>query len=265
MSDLFQQIGVHTVTKDGNTLASDHLAMETVVKLSDQEGVFTTLLATPTDLPELLIGHSITEGYGLPPEAKIIVTASEGGYSVQAIEHTVNEIGKSRSDQIVSTSCGACNSPGVENLITHLPAYIGSHTIIDLNWLNQSFELMKTKQIGFSKTGGMHAAGLFKFGGGEPIVCEDIGRHNAVDKAVGTSASLGQEMQDTVLLLSGRCGWDIVAKSARAGIGTIACVGACSTLAAETARALGMRIFSFVKPHRSIGIGYIHPAMKDNP
>jgi hypothetical protein len=42
-------------------------------------------------------------------------------------------------------------------------------------------------------------------------------------------------------------------------------VGACSTLAAETARALGMRIFSFVKPHRSIGIGYIHPAMKDNP
>ena len=181
MSDLFKQIGVHTVTQDGNTLTTDNLALETVVKLSDQEGVFTTLLATPTDLPELLIGHSITEGYGLPPKSKIEVTVSEEGYNVQAIEHTVNEIGKSRSNQIVSTSCGACNSPGVENLINLLPAYIGSHSNIDLNWLNQSFEIMKTKQIGFSKTGGMHAAGLFKFGGREPIVCEDIGRHNAVD------------------------------------------------------------------------------------
>ena len=98
MSDLFQQIGVHTVTQDGNTLTSDHLAMETVVKLSDQEGVFSTLLATPTNLPELLIGHSITEGYGLPPKAKIEVTVSEEGYSVRAIENTVNEIGKSRSN-----------------------------------------------------------------------------------------------------------------------------------------------------------------------
>lgn len=265
MSDLFKKIGVHTVAQEGNTLTTDNLAMETVVKLSDQEGVFTTLLATPTDLPELLIGHCITEGYGLPPGAKIEVTVSEEGYKVQAIEHTVNEIGKSRSNQIVSTSCGACNSPGVEHLLDLLPTYTGTHTIIDLNWLNQSFEIMKEMQIGFSKTGGMHAAGLFSFEGESPIVCEDIGRHNAVDKAVGTRASLGQNWADTVLLLSGRCGWDIVAKSARAGIGTIACVGACSTLAAETARALGMRIFSFVKPHRSIGIGYIQPAMKDNP
>ncbi|RJU97727.1 MAG: hypothetical protein DWC04_05375 [Candidatus Poseidoniales archaeon] len=265
MNDLFKQIGVHTMTHDGYALTSDHLATETVVKLSDQDGVFTTLLATPTQLPELLIGHCTTEGYDLSPAAEIEVMVSGDGYTVQAIDFTVNEIGKSRPKQIVSTSCGACNSPGVEDLLSNLPIYTGSHRTIELSWLNQSFEIMKAKQHGFSKTGGMHAAGLFRIGEKDSIVCEDIGRHNAVDKAVGTCVSLGQNMNNLVLLLSGRCGWDIVAKSARAGIGTIACVGACSTLAAETARALGMRIYSFVKPHRSIGIGYIQPAMKDNP
>lgn len=266
MSGLYRKIGIHAIDEQGQHLDSDHLALETVIRLSDQDGVFTTLLATPSQLEELFIGHCITEGYGNEVKPDVDVSYSEeDGYTVCALDYQINQKGKSRPTKIVSTSCGACNSPSLDLLLRDLPPYIGSHQTIKLGWLNASFERMKHKQIGFLATGGMHAAALFSTLDDSFIVCEDIGRHNAVDKVVGKSVMGSQGATESILFLSGRCGWDIVAKSARAGIGTIACIGACSSLAADTARALGMRIYSFVKPERSIGIGQLHPSTKDNP
>ena len=80
----------------------------------------------------------------------------------------------------------------------------------------------------------MHAAGLYARDGTSLVVMEDIGRHNAVDKAYG--AWYGQTCErPNVLLLSGRCGWDIVAKAAAMDTPIIASFGAASSLAVETA------------------------------
>jgi len=83
---------------------------------------------------------------------------------------------------------------------------------------------------------------------------EDIGRHNAVDKVIGKSLDSGVSSSH-ILLLSGRCGWDIVAKASRANIPVIASIGACSTLAADCARALGIKLYSFVKKSSHTIIG----------
>ena len=116
---------------------------------------------------------------------------------------------------------------------------------------------MKTHQDGFRETGGMHAAALWSESTGLHCVAEDIGRHNAVDKSIGLALIQNINLSQQFLLLSGRCGWDLVAKASRSGIGTIFCIGACSTLAADTARHLGMRIFSFMKTDSSVGIGVL--------
>jgi FdhD protein len=124
---------------------------------------------------------------------------------------------------------------------------------------------MNKQQDGFEKTGGMHGAALYRVGNNIQYVAEDIGRHNAVDKTVGL-ALLGEGIPNgAILLLSGRCGWDIVAKAARAGIGTLACRGACSTLAADAARSLGMRIYSFVKSTSCVAIGILGDDSEDKP
>jgi FdhD protein len=114
---------------------------------------------------------------------------------------------------------------------------------------------MKELQLGFIETGGMHAAALWNHQHGLRHLSEDIGRHNAVDKTIGMGLMAGVSFGEELLLLSGRCGWDLVAKAARSGIGTIVCIGACSTLAADTARSLGMRIYSFMKRESSVAIG----------
>ncbi len=101
----------------------------------------------------------------------------------------------------------------------------------------------------------MHAAGLTNYEYNLLLVKEDIGRHNALDKLIGAAVSENLEISESILLLSGRCGWDIVAKACRSGIRTIVSIGACSSLAAKTARSSGMRIYSFVKSNNAVIIG----------
>ena len=100
----------------------------------------------------------------------------------------------------------------------------------------------------------MHSACLLSIDGSILSFAEDIGRHNAVDKVIGKSVAIGAPNQQ-ILLLSGRCGWDIVAKASRAGVPVIASIGACSSLAADCARSLGIKIYSFVKPSSHTIIG----------
>ena len=262
MTDLFRPTGIQRMTSEGNALEADHLAKETLLHLQDHTGTFVSLLGTPSDLQPLFFGHCISEGIRVPKtDALTITTTLEGGYYIQSKEHLVERSETTTTNRIVTTSCGACDAPGLDDLIVGLPLFDGGFQHVDLHVLAKGFEHMKAQQLGFTATGGMHGAALHTATDGIIHLAEDIGRHNAVDKVVGMEWMSEEPALNPILFLSGRCGWDIVAKAARAGIGTIACVGACSTLAADTARALHMRIFSFVKRDTCVAIGRIEASL----
>tara|TARA_B110000467_G_scaffold164625_1_gene194675 strand:+ start:1910 stop:2710 length:801 start_codon:yes stop_codon:yes gene_type:complete len=266
LTDLSLAFGIQRLTTTDASIQTDDLAHEALIRLQDANGTFVSLLGTPENLRSLFIGHCATEGYGEMNQAKLTTTTSkEHGYVVLSSDTLPNPPSTVNAERYVSTSCGACDSPGLEDLNNGLPTYLGEHRAVDLIILDAGFSAMKKMQVGFQTTGGMHGAGLLMPNTGLTYVAEDIGRHNAVDKVVGMALVNRTIEAKTILLLSGRCGWDIVAKSARAGIGTIACVGACSSLAAETARALGIRIFSFVKPSSCVAIGAIGASPNGKP
>ena len=110
---------------------------------------------------------------------------------------------------------------------------------------------LRSGQGVFERTGGLHAAGLFTAGGELVHLREDIGRHNAVDKVVGRAfLDAKLPLGDSVLVVSGRAGYEIVQKSIGAGIRVLAAVGAPSSLAVALAREFNQTLVGFLRGDR---------------
>lgn len=117
--------------------------------------------------------------------------------------------------------------------------------------LGQLPERMREKQELFRACGGLHAAGLFDSRGELLCLREDIGRHNAVDKVVGWSLLHDRlPLDGTILVTSGRAGYEIVQKALRARASALVAVGAASSLAVELALRCGLALYTFVAPGR---------------
>lgn len=105
---------------------------------------------------------------------------------------------------------------------------------------------LRRHQPVFDETGGLHAAGLFEADGTVVVVREDVGRHNAVDKVVGSRLRAGVKVPP-LLAVSGRLGFEIVQKAAAAGVSLVASVSAPSSLAIELAEECGITLAGFVR------------------
>ena len=113
-------------------------------------------------------------------------------------------------------------------------------------------DLLREQQRVFARTGGLHAAGLFDADGTPLVVREDIGRHNAVDKAVGARLLAGEAAAAPLLCVSGRIGFEIAQKAAVAGVGVLLAVGAPSSLAVSVAERAGLTMAGFVSRDRLV-------------
>ena len=103
----------------------------------------------------------------------------------------------------------------------------------------------------FEVTGGLHAAARFSPRGELIAIREDVGRHNALDKLVGSQVFAGAlPLHDRILMVSGRVSFEIVQKAAVAGVPIVAAVSAPSDLAVETAERLGVTLVGFLRGDR---------------
>jgi FdhD protein len=149
----------------------------------------------------------------------------------------------------ISSSCGLCGKTSIDAIGQNFPAITSKEIRVDIETLLSLPEKLRNAQSDFARTGGIHAAGIFDVNGELKIAREDIGRHNALDKAIGRAFFDGSLPLDRhLLVVSGRASFEIMQKALAAGIPLVAAVSAPSTLAVDFARANNQTLIGFLRP-----------------
>jgi FdhD protein len=162
-----------------------------------------------------------------------------------------------------ASACGVCGADSIEDVLalaSRAGGAVGADEVggggpvdvVDPAVLRRLPARLRERQRVFEATGGLHAAGLFDGAGELLLLREDIGRHNAVDKALGARIVAGEQVVVPLLCVSGRIGFEIVQKAVAARVGVLAAIGAPSSLAVGLADRAGLGLVGFLSPERFV-------------
>jgi FdhD protein len=249
-----------TQWEDGKaTRVEDYLAAEEPLEMRAGQYSLGVTLRTPGDDEELVAGFLFTEGIISRREDLLALqmpgdTDTERNLVRVTLDPSVRLASNSAARRFsAGSACGVCGKASITQLRRrglHRPT---AASLFDPEMLCQLPPKLRETQAVFVRTGGLHAAALFAPTGELLVVREDIGRHNAVDKAIGWALLGGRvPLSGHVLLVSGRGGFEIVQKSIAAGIPLLASVSAPSSLAVQLARELGLTLVGFLRGRRFV-------------
>ncbi|NNF69966.1 MAG: formate dehydrogenase accessory sulfurtransferase FdhD [Acidimicrobiia bacterium] len=246
MTEAVVPVEVTRVRGDTEAIAADHVVAEEPMELRLGGVPIAVVMRTPGDDEDLALGFALTEGIILDPGELAAVTGSEGRYELVLAPGVEVDPEQFRRNFYASSSCGVCGKASIDAVrVTarpiRAPARVPSDVILDLP------RTMRPSQAAFETTGGIHAAAIFDLEGGLLDLYEDVGRHNAVDKVVGSCSRRRWPLDDTILMVSGRVSFEITQKAGVAGIPVVCGVSAPSSLAIELGRELGMTVIGFVR------------------
>lgn len=151
-----------------------------------------------------------------------------------------------------SSACGVCGKDSVASALDLPRAEPWAGDRPEPGVVRLLPGLLRERQQLFSRTGGVHAAGLFTAAGEPLVVREDVGRHNAVDKVTGARLLAGHSPAEACLVVSGRAGFELVQKAIAAGVGSLVAVGAPTSLSVHLAREAGLELYGFTSPTRCV-------------
>jgi FdhD protein len=210
-------------------------------------------MRTPGHESELAVGFLLTEGLLEGQE----VTGTTGGDPAklsQPDDTILVRLSKAFDDSkiaerhfIATASCGICGKATIDEVAQRTDP-IPEGPLVRRSVILALPGLLRVAQRAFDETGGLHAAGLFSPSGELIAIREDVGRHNALDKLIGSQVLVGaRRLNGFVLMVSGRVSFEIVQKAAVAGIPIVCAVSAPSDLAIETAERLGVTLVGFLR------------------
>jgi FdhD protein len=246
--------GVRSVVRE------DVLAAEEPLEIRVGGRSLAVTMRTPGDDVDLAAGFLVSEG-----------VISHGGQFASArfcagepgtVENTYNVLDVTLAPGVappdpalareffMTSSCGLCGKASIDAVRTKSTyAVRDDQLLVDASLLVQFPDRLRAAQAVFEKTGGLHAAALFDGNTGDLLVIrEDVGRHNAVDKVIGSAVKADLlPLRGTVLMVSGRASFELTQKALMAGIPMLAAVSAPSSLAAELATEMGISLIGFLR------------------
>jgi FdhD protein len=215
-------------------------------------------MRTPGDDFELAAGFLLTEGI-LSSRRQIerIHHCGQGKGAtntlrVDLVDGVEVDLKRLERNFYTTSSCGVCGKSSLDALATGAravasPAGFG----VDATLIDDLPRRLQAQQTVFQSTGGLHASALFSRSGELLGLREDVGRHNALDKLIGSRfLDDALPLDEAILLLSGRASFELLQKAVMAGIPVVCAVGAPSSLAIQAAEEFGVTLLGFVRGQR---------------
>ena len=210
-------------------------------------------MRTPGHEDELAVGFLRTEGLIDGPE--VVGTGPGDPTALSQPDDTItvrlsvpfDDSKVAKRHFIATASCGICGKASIDEVALRCEP-LAAGPVVRRAVILALPDLLRAAQRVFDETGGLHAGGLFAPNGELIAIREDVGRHNALDKLVGSQVLAGAlTLRDRILMVSGRVSFEIVQKAAVAGVPIVAAVSAPSDLAIETADRLDVTLVGFLR------------------
>lgn len=250
--------GIRHVVLEGER--EDDVVVEEPLAIRFAGETLAVTMRTPGHDRELVLGFLLAEGViaskddvsSITPCGKTGADERENTIEVTlapGVRLPVDEAGAlARRGTLTASACGVCGRRSIDDLLARVCPLPASRTTLARAALTRAVAGLRDHQPVFARTGGCHAASLVTFAGEHVVTFEDVGRHNAVDKVVGSRAREGAlPLAEHVLVVSGRSSFEIVQKAVSAGIPVVASVSAPSSLAIDLAERASLTLVGFVR------------------
>jgi FdhD protein len=246
--------------KDGSVHSfQDSLAAEEPLEIRVDGTPLTVTMRTPGNDLELAAGFLLTEGIIESRDQLAMIRAAAPDIAAKSnvvevhLENSQFIAEDQQRNFFAASSCGICGKASIEAIRRRGLRAPSRDFRVPPEVLCRLPEALRAGQPVFDRTGGLHAAALFDAHGNLVALREDIGRHNAVDKLAGWALLENRlPLCDSIMLVSGRGGFEIVQKALAAGVPLVASVSAPSSLAVKLARELGLTLIGFLRGSRFV-------------
>jgi FdhD protein len=229
----------------------DDLAVEEPLEIRVDGSPIAVTMRTPGEDEELAAGFLAGEGLIGGPE-DIDEVGLTRDFAANVIEvRTRAGLRRDPKDErsfYLTSSCGVCGKGALEFVRQEAPEPSSPRSALTPQVVFAAPGAARKEQHAFERTGGLHATALFEPSGELLVVREDVGRHNAMDKAIGSLLLAGRfPLEGVFATVSGRASFELVQKASLAALVGIIAVGPPSTLAVDLARERGMLLCGFVR------------------
>ena len=222
---------------------------------------YAVMMATPADLEAYAVGLTLAEGLIERAEEieGIDVHHLDGGWIVRVAlpaERMGPVIDRART-RVSESSCGLCGIENIEQVLRPLPP-VTARIATTRGAIAGALAALHDHQPLGASTGAVHAAAFCTPDGCIVAACEDVGRHNALDKLIGTLALDGVDPASGFILLSARCSYELVEKTVRAGCPMLVTISAPTSLAVERATAAGLTLVALARTDSALVLNDPH-------
>lgn len=222
---------------------------------------YAVMMATPADLRAYAVGLTLAEGLveRVGEIEDVDVHAIEGGWIVRVTlpPAQMDAVIERARTRVSESSCGLCGIDSIEQVLRPLPP-VTARIATSRAAVAKALAALPDHQPLSRATGAVHAAAFCTPEGEIVAACEDVGRHNALDKLIGTLVLDGVDCASGFILLSARCSYELVEKTVRAGCPMLVTISAPTSLAVERAVAAGLTLVALARADNALMLNDPH-------